>query len=77
MTTEDIRGILFKQMIDLQDKKITHQEAKAMADLSAQAIYTTRLELENKRMELELGKADEEVKKWMNRDFSNIQNIKG
>ena len=77
MSTTEIRDMLLQQMKDLKDRKITPQEAKAMSDLSAQAIYTTRLELENKRMELELGKADTEVKKWMERDFSTIRNIKG
>lgn len=75
-TTTEIRNMLLQEMKDLRSKKVTPQEAKAMVDLSAQAIYTTRLELENKRVELELGKSTEEVKKWMSRDFSKIQDIK-
>jgi len=30
------------------------------------------VELENKRLELELGKADDAVKSWMDKDFSDL-----
>lgn len=75
-TTTDIRDILMKQIEEISSGKGDLKVAKAVSELSAQAIYATRLELENKRTELELGKSTEEVKKWMSRDFSNIQNIK-
>lgn len=75
-STMDIRDILFQQMDKINNGKGDIEEAKTITELSAQAIYATRVEVENKKLELELGKATEEVKKWMSRDFSNIQDIK-
>lgn len=75
-TTTDIRDILFEQMDKINKQKGDIEEAKVITDLSAQAIYATRVEIENKKLELELGKSTDEVKKWMSRDFSDIQNIK-
>lgn len=75
-STTDIQELLLKEMKELASGKGDISKAKAMAELSAQAIYVTRVELENKRLELELGRSNEEVKKWMDKDFSKIQNIK-
>ena len=75
--TSSIRKMLLKQIEDVVNGEANIEEARVVCDLSSQLIYTTRLELENKRLELELGKSDNEVKKWMERDFSNIQTIKG
>jgi len=69
---EDIRRILFEE-IDLfrRDGKDV-KRARAISELSSQAIYSIRVELENKRLELELGKADDAVKSWMDKDFSDL-----
>lgn len=76
MTTTEIRENLIKQ-IEAVNNGGDIETARVVCDLSAQAIYATRVELENKRLELELGKSTEDVKSWMDRDFSKIQNIKG
>lgn len=76
MTTTEIRENLIKQ-IEAVNNGGDIEKARVVCDLSAQAIYATRVELENKRLELELGKSTEDVKSWMDRDFSKIQNIKG
>ncbi len=54
MTTKNIRDALMKELSDLMDGKADVRHAKAVAKVSAQAIYATRVELENKRMEIEL-----------------------
>lgn len=76
MTTTEIKDGLIKQ-IEAVNNGEDIEKARVICDLSAQAIYATRIELENKRLELELGKSDDEVKSWMDRDFSKIPNIKG
>lgn len=76
-STTEIREILLDQLRELSKGGKDLDKARAISELSAQAIYSTRIELENKRLELELSKSSETVKKWMDRDFSSIQNIKG
>ena len=75
-TTRDLQEILFSQMKELSNGKGDIKKAKAITGLASQAIYTTRLEIENKRLELEISKSNASVKKWMEKDFSTIQNIK-
>ena len=74
---EKIRNILFKEISLFQKKGSDPERAKIISEMSAQAVYSIRVELENKRLELEIGKADEEVKKWMDKDFSNIATMRG
>jgi hypothetical protein len=44
-------------MKDLKAGKITTKEAQATAKIAANIIYTSRLELENKRMEIKLARS--------------------
>lgn len=74
-TTTTIRDLLFKEMEDLANGKSDIKKAKAMTKISAQIIYSTRLEIENKKIEVEIAKANKEVQNWMKKDFSKIQNI--
>ena len=74
--TRELQDILFAQMNELVNGDGDIKKAKAITKLASQAIYITRLEVENKRLELEVSKSNEDVKKWMEKDFSNIQNIK-
>ena len=74
-STKSIRDILFNELDEVA-KGGDIKKAKVVAKLSSQAIYATRVELENKKIELELAKSDDKVKAWMDKDFSTIQNIK-
>ena len=69
---EKIRDILFDEIDSYRSGKSDIDRMRAISDISAQTIYSIRLEMENKRVELEVGKADDEVKKWMAKDFSKI-----
>jgi hypothetical protein len=44
-------------MKDLKAGKITTKEAQAATKIAANIIYTSRLELENKRMEIKLARS--------------------
>jgi len=74
--TEQLRELLFAEIDNLKNGKSDNKKAKIISDIATQIIYTTRLEVENKRLELDLSKQNEEVKKWMDKDFSSIQKIK-
>ena len=54
-TTETIREILMEELNSLIDGKSRIERANAVAKVSAQAIYASRLELENKRAEINIG----------------------
>ncbi len=54
-STEDIREILMSELDSLVSGESTIERAHGVAKLSAQAIYATRIELENKRMEIDIG----------------------
>ena len=75
-TTKDLQDILFKELESLSIGDGDLKKAKAMTKISAQLIYAGRIELENKRIQLELSKSNEDVKEFMKKDFSNIQSIK-
>ena len=65
--TEDIRDILMNELESLIEGKTTIERANAVAKISAQAIYATRLELENKRAEINIGNLFGQVR-WDNID---------
>ena len=69
-----IRDILFEEL-DAFRKTGDIERARTIVGLTSQAVYSIRMEVENKKIELELGKADEEVKKWMAKDFTDINSI--
>ena len=48
-TTQDLRDMLFNQLDDLIDGKITAQQAKASSGLASQIISLSKLELEAAR----------------------------
>jgi len=73
---EEIRTILFKEMDLFRKKGGDPKRAKTITQMSAQTIYSIRVELENKRTELELGKSDDKVKKWMDKDFTDITTMR-
>ena len=54
MSTQKIRETLLKELDMLMDGKATTEHANAVSSVAAQAIYTTRLEIENKRIEAKL-----------------------
>jgi hypothetical protein len=54
-TTETIREILLSEIDSLIKGESTIDRANSVAKLSAQAIYATRVELENKRCEINIG----------------------
>jgi hypothetical protein len=74
---EQIRKMLFEEIDKFRKDDSNVERARTIAKLSSQAIYSIRAELENKRLELELGRLDEVVKQWMDKDFSKISNKKG
>ena len=72
---EEIRNVLLKEISLFREKGSNPERAKIIAEMSAQTIYSIRVELENKRLELEIGKSDDKVKTWMNKDFTDITSI--
>lgn len=56
MDTSKVRDILLKELDDLMSGKADVKHAKAVSKVSAQAIYASRIELENKRIEAKLMK---------------------
>ena len=66
-STEDIRQILMNELDSLIKGNSDTKRATAVAKISAQAIYATRVELENKRIEVDIGKNLGKVR-WDNID---------
>lgn len=56
-TTHTLRNNLCDIMDGLRNETISIKEAQAMAKLAANIIYATRLELENKRIEMKLARS--------------------
>lgn len=75
-STKSLQDLLFKELESISSGKGDLKKAKVVSKISSQIIYSTRLELENKRIELEIAKSSEEVKEYVKKDFSNIQSIK-
>lgn len=75
-STKDLQDLLFKELESIANGNGDLKKAKVVSKISSQIIYATRLELENKRIELEIGKSTDEVKEYVKKDFSNIQSIK-
>jgi hypothetical protein len=73
---EEIRTVLLKEINLFRKKGGDTERAKIISEMSAQTIYSIRVELENKRLELEIGKSDDQVKAWMNKDFSDITTMR-
>jgi len=73
---ETVRKILLDELDAFHRNSADIKRARAISDMSAQAIYSIRVELENKRLELELAKSDDNVKTWMSRDFSDIKTMR-
>jgi len=55
-TTKTLREMLFKQLEGLQNKTIDVKEARVAVKTASQIVYLTRLDLENKRIEMQLMK---------------------
>ena len=53
-TTKAVRDILMTELKNLMDGKTDSEHAEAVSRVAGQAIYATRLELENKRIEVDL-----------------------
>ena len=70
-STEDIRKILMDEMESLIAGKSTTDGANSISKLSAQAIYATRLEMENKRAEISIGNLFGQVR-WKNIDGEEV-----
>ena len=69
--TETIKSILLNELSSLIEGKSTVERANAVAKVSAQAIYATRLELENKRAEINIGNLFGQIR-WNNIDGVEI-----
>lgn len=54
-TTESLREILFSEIKTLRSGESTTDRANSVSKLASQLIYASRLELENKRMEVAIG----------------------
>ena len=55
-TTKTLTEMLFKQLEGLQDGTIDTKEARAFSKTASQIVYASRLDLENKRIEMQLMK---------------------
>jgi hypothetical protein len=55
--TSSMKSILMDELNSLISGKTTIERANAVSKLSAQAIYATRLEIENKRIEVDIKKS--------------------
>ena len=75
-STKSLQDMLFKELESISSGNGDLKKAKVVSKISSQIIYAARIEIENKRIELELSKSTEEVKEYMKKDFSNIQSIK-
>ena len=75
-TTKDIRDILMKELGDLMSGKVDTNHANSVSKVAGQAIYVTRIELENKRIEVELHlNTDENRLKFIDGDIVNIPKL--
>jgi hypothetical protein len=56
-TTHSLRRDMLKAMKDLEAGIITVQEAQAKAKLASQIVYSVRIELEEKRLQLKYNRS--------------------
>lgn len=71
-TTETVRDTLLAEIDSLIKGASSVDRANAVAKLSAQVIYSSRLELENKRSEVDIGRLFGQVR-WDKIDGIEIQ----
>ena len=69
-STKDLRKMLFEQLDGLNNKTKTVKEVSTFAKVASQIVYSARLDIENKRIEVELMKTTKRPKK--NIDGKNI-----
>ena len=75
-TTQDVREILMTELSGLMDGSVDAEHAKAVVGIASQAIYATRIELENKRIETELHiKTDENRLKFIDGEIVSIPKL--
>lgn len=72
---EEIQKALMEQINSIRSGEDI-RKAKAICKLSAQYIYTYRLAMENKKIQSKVAKFSKDEKDFMEKDFSNIRNIK-
>ena len=70
-TTESLRDILFEEIRTLRSGDSSTDRANSVSKLASQIIYATRLELENKRMEVAIGDMFGQVR-WDNIDGEKV-----
>ncbi len=76
-TTKAVREILMKELEGLMNGTVDTDHANSVSKLSAQAIYATRVELENKRIETELHlRTDENRLKFIDGDEVKIPTLR-
>ena len=69
-TTESLRDILFKELASLRTGESSTDRANSVSKLASQIIYASRLELENKRMEIAIGNMFGQIR-WSKIDGTN------
>lgn len=70
-TTSELRDILFDELKSLRKGTSTNDRANSVSKLASQIIYASRLELENKRMEIAIGAAFGQMR-WAEVDGKTI-----
>ena len=74
--TKDIREVLMGELDALMSGKVDTEHARTVTDLAAQSIYATRLELENKRLEVSLQiNTDEDRMKFIDADGVKVPTL--
>ncbi len=69
---EQVRTILFEELDRFRKENADIQRARAVSELAAQTIYSIRVEVENKKIEFGISRANDSVKTWMDKDFTKI-----
>jgi len=67
-TTKTLREMLFKQLEGIQDGSVDLKEARVVVKTASQIVYSSRLDIENKRIEMQLMKT-------MTRNKKNIDGV--
>ena len=71
-TTSKVRKMLLDELDSLIKGESDIERAQAVTGLSAQVIYATRLELENKRIEVDISKNLSDKPRWKQIDGGEI-----
>jgi len=62
-TSKSLREMLFTQLEGLQDGSVDLKTARAFTKTASQIVYSSRVDIENKRIEMQLAKTMSRPKK--------------